>query len=194
MHACSQTCQHDETDSAKSLYRFIDTDRTICLNESIEGSGKTVIKPYDERFDTRLSVKSDVDEQLIFTIYFTGTVKLQTISIYSGNSCPSKCKLYINTEIDFTTDRQPTQELELANISTLVEYPVRAALFTNVQSLSIFFTDCFEGDVTQIYSLGFKGAYMENIIRKVSTVYEAQANISDHKQEIEEFTTSNLRF
>ena len=35
-----------------SLYLKIDTDRVQCLNETTEGSGKTVFKSWDDRLDT----------------------------------------------------------------------------------------------------------------------------------------------
>lgn len=34
-----------------SLYKKIDSEKVQCLNESEEGAGKTVFKPWDERFD-----------------------------------------------------------------------------------------------------------------------------------------------
>lgn len=34
-----------------SLYQKIDTEKLQCLNESEEGAGKTVFKPWDERLD-----------------------------------------------------------------------------------------------------------------------------------------------
>lgn len=81
-----------------TLYAKIDIDRVQCLNESIESTGKTVFKPWEERLDrtkvhakfsshrlrmifTRYSVKfhffysilfqfveSDVDAELLFNI------------------------------------------------------------------------------------------------------------------------------
>ena len=34
-----------------SLYKKIDTEKLQCLNETEEGSGKSVFKPWDERAD-----------------------------------------------------------------------------------------------------------------------------------------------
>lgn len=44
-----------------NLYQKIDKDNVQCLNESVDGSGKTVFKPWEKRLDTTevgtLSVK-----------------------------------------------------------------------------------------------------------------------------------------
>ncbi len=52
---CSHEHDHDVPDSDRanlfSLYLKIDTDKVECLNESVEGSGKDVFKPWDKRLD-----------------------------------------------------------------------------------------------------------------------------------------------
>jgi len=45
---------HDDSnalDTAFNLYLKVDIDRTECLNETIDGSGRTVFKPWSERND-----------------------------------------------------------------------------------------------------------------------------------------------
>ena len=48
-------CDHgDPSDGAGdkySLYLKIDTDKVTCMNESAEGTGKLVFKPWDGRLD-----------------------------------------------------------------------------------------------------------------------------------------------
>ena len=34
-----------------SLFQRIDTEKVQCLNESVDGSGKTVFKPWEDRLD-----------------------------------------------------------------------------------------------------------------------------------------------
>ena len=51
-----------------SLYKKIDTERVLCWNEAEEGSGKKVLKAWDERLRRDLVVESDVDEELLFYI------------------------------------------------------------------------------------------------------------------------------
>lgn len=36
---------------AYSLFTKIDLDRVECLNETVDGSGKTIFKPWEERMD-----------------------------------------------------------------------------------------------------------------------------------------------
>ena len=50
-----------------------------CLNESEEGGGKRVFRPWQNRLDKGPSncVISDCDEELLFNIPFTGNIKLK---------------------------------------------------------------------------------------------------------------------
>ncbi len=52
VRACVLACVHKLTDSSDcSLYKKIDVEKVQCLNESEEGTGKTVFKPWDERLN-----------------------------------------------------------------------------------------------------------------------------------------------
>ncbi|MXQ93728.1 hypothetical protein E5288_WYG016946 [Bos mutus] len=53
---------------AYGLYLRIDLERLQCLNESREGSGRGVFKPWEERTDRSKFVESDADEELLFNI------------------------------------------------------------------------------------------------------------------------------
>ena len=66
---------------AYSLYQRIDMNDLTCLNEETDDSGKTVFKPWESRLDRDNFVLSDVDEELLFNIPFTGDVKLKVIII-----------------------------------------------------------------------------------------------------------------
>lgn len=106
----------DELGIQYNLYEKIDKDNVQCLNESVEGSGKTVFKPWEKRLDrTDVSlvilaghlraqshsyphslfqfVESDADEELLFNIPFTGNVKLKGIKIVSEESDAHPAKL-----------------------------------------------------------------------------------------------------
>jgi hypothetical protein len=57
-HCCDHSCDgHSSIDNNQdlgilySLYTKIDTERIECLNESVEGSGKLVFKPWEERLN-----------------------------------------------------------------------------------------------------------------------------------------------
>lgn len=50
-HHCDHSSNEDELGLQYNLYEKIDKDNVECLNETIEGSGKTVFKPWDKRMD-----------------------------------------------------------------------------------------------------------------------------------------------
>jgi len=60
-----------------SLYQKVDLAKLECLNEAEEGSGKSVLKPWEDRKDRSKFVTSDADAELLFNIPFTGNVKLK---------------------------------------------------------------------------------------------------------------------
>ena len=61
------------------LYQRIDLAKLSCLNETVDNSGRTVFKPFEQRRDRSQFVESDADEELLFNIPFTGNVKLKGI-------------------------------------------------------------------------------------------------------------------
>lgn len=50
---CEHEAQEQPSDLgvAYSLYTKIDTENVQCLNEAVEGSGKTIFKPWEKRLD-----------------------------------------------------------------------------------------------------------------------------------------------
>lgn len=73
-HHCDHSCNgHSSLDGDDlgvlySLFSKIDLSKVECLNETVEGSGKTVFKPWNERLDLEHFVESDCDEELLFKI------------------------------------------------------------------------------------------------------------------------------
>jgi len=54
--SCGHSHSHDDISDAErgnqfSLYLKIDLERLQCLNESVDGSGKNVFKPWDKKLD-----------------------------------------------------------------------------------------------------------------------------------------------
>ncbi|CAG8631647.1 17470_t:CDS:2, partial [Cetraspora pellucida] len=175
-----------------SLYPCIDHENVRCLNESVPGSGKNVIKPWHERNDT---IKAYISKQYFFlTVFynsFTGSVKLKSISIKSGpgDSCPSKMKAYINREdIDFDTvdSYTATQEWELISNPDNIEYITRMAKMYNVRNLTLYFPENFGDDVTRIFYIGLKGEWTEIKSDQIITIYESTPNPADHKNPAED--------
>lgn len=68
-------------EDANDLVGIIDIDNVRCLNEETAGSGKTVFKSFDDRFDKSKFVASDCDGELLFIVPFTSQVKLRSICV-----------------------------------------------------------------------------------------------------------------
>ncbi|TRY83249.1 hypothetical protein DNTS_032515 [Danionella cerebrum] len=176
-HGCCE-CEHEPAERGVEyeLYRRIDIDKLQCLNESRDGDGK--------RF-----VESDADEELLFNIPFTGSVKLKGL-IISGEddeSHPAEIRLFKNIpQMSFDdTSREPEQAFRL-NRDPLaqLEYPTKIARFSNVQHLSIHVSRNFGAEATRVYYIGLRGEFTEAHRHEVTICnYEAAANPADHRVE-----------
>eukprot|EP00800_Vazella_pourtalesii_P011512 TRINITY_DN276_c0_g1_i3.p1 TRINITY_DN276_c0_g1~~TRINITY_DN276_c0_g1_i3.p1 ORF type:complete len:150 (+),score=34.25 TRINITY_DN276_c0_g1_i3:33-452(+) len=128
---CDHSSVEDGTGDKYSLYLKIDTDKVRCLNESADGAGKHVFKSWDGRLDKEKFVDSDVDEELIFYIPFTGSVKLKSLVLIGGEgeSHPKTLKLFKNVQqvgFDEMSHTQPEQELNLQpDGKGELEYPLK---------------------------------------------------------------------
>ncbi|KAI8637489.1 galactose-binding domain-like protein [Parasitella parasitica] len=199
-HCHDEHCEHDHDDLPESgeqflLYSKIDLDNVRCLNESELDSGKSVIRPWNQRLEDSKFVESDVDEQLIFFIPFTGSVKLRSICLRTdpSDSAPSKMKVFINrndVDFDVADSYTPIQEFELVEGSNeVVEYGTKITKFSSVTSITLFFPENFGQDDTSIVRfIGFKGEWTEvgllslmSIYAFIHIFYEANANPADHK-------------
>ncbi|KAL2021153.1 hypothetical protein VTK56DRAFT_7459 [Thermocarpiscus australiensis] len=187
--------EHDHSDDMApalqfSLYQHINFDEITTLNEAQYGSGKAVVKKtWAERMDPEPELASDVDEQLLINIPFTGQVKLHSILLRTSDSdsAPKTLKVIINRDdVDFPTAEETdgTQTFELSRTSEVQELPVRRARFNAVRRLTLFFPDNFgdgDEDVTRISYVGFKGEWMQLGRAPANILYEAAANPGDHK-------------
>ncbi|XP_069684228.1 PITH domain-containing protein GA19395 [Periplaneta americana] len=189
-HSCDGDHNHDETPEMGlqySLYAKIDIENLECLNEKTEGSGKLVFKAWEERLNFEKFVESDVDEELLFNIPFTGNVKLKGIVVIGGemDSHPSKMKLYKNRpHMSFDDVGVPAdQEFDLHpdNAGTL-EYSTKVVKFSSVHHLSVYFPRNFGNETTKIYYIGLRGEFSEAHRHGVTIcTYEARPNVADHK-------------
>ncbi|KAI1737148.1 PITH domain-containing protein [Xylaria scruposa] len=200
---------HDHSDDITpalqhSLYQHIKFDDIVTLNEAQLGSGKAIVKKtWSERLQTTPELASDVDEQILITVPFTGQVKLHSILLRTSPSAsaPRTLRVYINRDdLDFegAESREPTQVFELSQTSEVQEVPVKKTLFRATQRLSLFFVDNFgprrsdddgsdsgseddaEEEVTRLSYLGFKGEWMALGRAPAQILYEAAANPNDH--------------
>lgn len=166
----------------------VDLTWTDLVDATSSSNSSSVIKPWHERQDLTNYVESDPDdEQLLLRVPFTANVKLRSISILGegGDQAPKQLKVYINRpELDFSDvlddATEPVQTLDLVQSREVVDYSVRPAKFSNIQHLTLFFSQNFADDSesqTRIYYVGFKGESSGKIVNSVKgIVYEAQAN------------------
>ncbi|KAF7977357.1 hypothetical protein HWV62_4163 [Athelia sp. TMB] len=89
--------------------------------------------------------------------------KLRSIflKIGRGESTPQHLQIFANHPqiVDFG-DAESTRaqlDISLSQEVGVVEYPLRAAAFASVNTLSLFFSDSVGGEVSRIYYIGFKG-------------------------------------
>ncbi|KAJ8273068.1 hypothetical protein GJAV_G00097000 [Gymnothorax javanicus] len=189
-HGCCCEAEHEPAERGfeYGLYRRIDIEKLQCLNESRDGDGKLVFKPWDQRTDREKFVESDADEELLFNIPFTGSVKLKGIIIAGedDDSHPAEMRLYKNIpHMSFDdTGREPDQAFRLnRDPSAELEYPTKIARFSNVEHLSIHLSRNFGAESTRVYYIGLRGEYTEAHRHEVTICnYEAAANPADHKR------------
>lgn len=66
---------YDELGVQYNLFQKIDIENLQCLNESIDGAGKTVFKPWERRLDrTQVVIDFNVSTYLLFIIYYVGFI------------------------------------------------------------------------------------------------------------------------
>ncbi|XP_058855305.1 LOW QUALITY PROTEIN: PITH domain-containing protein 1 [Acipenser ruthenus] len=191
-HSCGCEGQHDPAERGLEfgLYQKIDLEKLQCLNESREGAGKLVFKPWEERRDREKFVESDDDEELLFNIPFTGSVKLKGVILIGDDddSHPAEMRLYKNcTHMSFDdTAREPDQVFRLnRDPSGELEYPTKIARFSGVTHLSIHISKNFGSETTRVYYIGLRGEFTQAHRHEVTIcTYEASANPADHKVDV----------
>jgi len=197
-HGCGGCCNgnHSHMDDSPemgveySLYTKIDKENLTCLNERQDGSGKDIFKPWEERLNMDKIVESDVDEELLFNIPFTGNVKLKGIIIVApdDDSHPQRMRLFKN-QPNMTFDdcqAEAVQEYELHSDPTgLLEYPTKPVAFSSVHHLTIHFPINFGTDSTQVCYIGLRGEWTPPQRQEIAIAnYELRPNLSDHPNRI----------
>ncbi|EER37636.1 DUF1000 domain-containing protein [Histoplasma capsulatum H143] len=177
-----------------NLYQQIDFDGIVTLNEAQSKSGAAIVKKtWAQRLDELPELESDVDEQLLMYIPFTGQTKLHSLLLFSAPtaSAPKTVKLFRNRpDLDFSTaaDLAPTQTLSVPQTLTgptsdVLEIPLNRAQFNTTTSITLFFEENWsqgEEEVTRVSYVGFKGQHMALNREPVTFLYEAAANPRDH--------------
>lgn len=167
---------------SQSLYKKIELSGVSGLNfvNSNDELAK-LFKSSETKYEVRPIFESDLDNQLVLKIPFSGNVKLYSIIIRSnGNadSCPKNVKLYKNNnQLDFNTissvkpdhkfehplvgyqedadyaSSQNEQSLTVEDDSTFVEHHLPRTTFTNVNSLTIFFENNWSNDEDELLKI-----------------------------------------
>ncbi|VDD80060.1 unnamed protein product [Mesocestoides corti] len=187
---CEHAHSYENLTESYSLYKFIDTPNLVCLNESVPDSGKQIFKPFEERKDATTFVESDDDEELLFNIPFTGSVKLKGIIIAgeNGEAHPATVSIYKNRPfMTFAdTEAESDQCLELhPDPLGEITYPLKSAKFGSVHHLSLYISKNFGAYHTRIHYIGLRGDFTE--VRRqevVITNYEITPNVADHKTDM----------
>ncbi|CAN6634255.1 hypothetical protein TRVA0_014S02036 [Trichomonascus vanleenenianus] len=196
-----------QTNESQSLYQYIDHDHVRTLNEQEPNSGQKVFKQWTDRLSTQDFVESDVDEQLMFHVPFTGNVKIHSLLVRSTNDehAPNVIKLYKNKDdLDFEAvdGLKPLVKLdhpenvggvigESAGEEGIVEYALNKALFSNVNSITIFVESNHGEETTRILYIGLRGDFAGARSGAPVVTYEAAANPKDHKIESKELFGHN---
>lgn len=196
--AGGHSCEHEHHDHPVgpeagieySLYTKIDTDNLECLNEHIDGAGKSVFKPWEDRLKKDKYVDSDADEELLFNIPFTGNVKLKGIILIGGEGemHPSKMRLFKNRpKMSFDdVSAAADQEFELTRDGDgSAEYPIKIVKFSSVHHLTIHLPSNFGDDTSRVYYIGLRGEWSPPHHHGVTIcTYESAPNVSDHKKNL----------
>ncbi|XP_077338197.1 PITH domain-containing protein 1 isoform X2 [Lithobates pipiens] len=165
-HGGGCSCSAERSDGPErgleyGLYQKIDLEKLQCLNESEEGSGKTVFRAWEERGDRSRFVESDEDEELLFNIPF------KNLPHMSFDDAGREADQVFNLNIDTTGD---------------LEYQTKISRFSSVSHLSIHISKNFGAENTKIFYIGLRGEWTEAHRHGVTICnYESAANPADHK-------------
>ncbi|KAG8451636.1 hypothetical protein GDO86_003723 [Hymenochirus boettgeri] len=165
-HGGGCSCEAGPSDEAErgleyGLFQRIDHNKLQCLNESREGSGRSVFRAWNERNDRSRFVESDDDEELLFNIPY------KNIPHMSFDDVGREADQTFNLNID---------------VAGNLEYPTKISRFSNVSHLSIHISKNFGAENTKIYYIGLRGEWSEAHRHEVTICnYEAAANPSDHQ-------------
>jgi hypothetical protein len=148
-----------------------------------------VFKPFSDRLDTTVRCESNRgDPDLIIHVPFVSSVRVKSLAVsaLTDSTTPTTVDLYVNrNDIDFSTaeDTPPTQRLMLSvDPASELFYPLRAALFASVSSLTLVLRGCQGGgDFTSLCYIGMKGIASGHRRGIVTAVYEAKPLPQDHR-------------
>ncbi|KAF9010244.1 PITH domain-containing protein [Cyathus striatus] len=119
--------------------------------------------------------------QIVIHIPFTQNVRVKSLLLKLGRGefTPRHLRIYANhpTIIDFADAEAITPQLNISLLegeTAVVEYPLRAASFASIHSLSLFFSDAVGQERSRIYFIGFRGD-MRSVKREINSHLQVPA-------------------
>lgn len=207
MCRCGGAFEHEHLStnslSTKSLFEYINVSQCCALNTT-SGDIVPVFMVDKKSHIQNFVLESDTDEQMILQIRFTSAVKIRSLRIAApphDEYSPTDVSIFCNSMVNFTSlsTNKPTQRLSLLreqeHNGQIIDYLLQGHLFTNVNSLSLFFTNTRLAR-TQLVFVGFSGDFLNMAHAPVRTMYELKPSLADHKREADWQRTSpgNLGF
>jgi hypothetical protein len=77
------------------------------------------------------------------------------------------------------------------NVTGELDYLVNITKFNNVSNIVLGFDENFGAPSTIIKYIGFKGEKLREKVKVIETVYEVRANLADHKNPADKFSSSS---
>lgn len=202
--SCSHEHHHDDdhlappnTNEAQTLYPYIDVANVTALNVTNIAAAGGIVRPYQDRLLDDPVLESDVDEEIIIHIPFTGEVRLHSVLLRSegDESSPAEVHLYKDQpQLDFeqAESSKPQQILPYpANIGLgsstadgndgIVQFAVNRPKFTSMTSLTLYIPKNYGAEQTRLTYIGLRGDFSKLTKAPVIAQYEAAANPADHK-------------
>ncbi|KAK9845719.1 hypothetical protein WJX81_000448 [Elliptochloris bilobata] len=175
-------CEAEECGPAWSLHKHVHLSHVSALNEAVQGSAVSVLRPWHQRLEPPVPNldSNDDDPELLIHIPFDGTVKLKAVCIIGGSdgTAPSELRAFTNRDdLDFAAvgELSPVQRWELQdNSSGQLEYRTQLTKFNGVHSVDLHIPANFGAGHTRIHFIGLKGEFTQGRREAVVAVYETQ--------------------
>jgi len=152
------------TTASQNLYPYII--HQLCHGLNLEDAEALVkiLRPHNERDERTESVSNlETDDGIMINVQFNELVRVKQImiSVPPSGDRPQRCRIWVNrpngVDLDEVDEMPPEQDFELLEgESGAIDYPVKIAKFSNVSTLSLFFSS-HRLDPFKIWYLGFKG-------------------------------------
>ena len=164
-HKWSMNCPTQMTSPIVGQYelsQFIDKSQCECLNEDDS-------HPLRNLLDSRGTLVSDVDEQLLLNLSFTQPVKIHSLAMKGpGDKAPKTVKIFANIPITLGFDNaQSTEPIQEVEFSAEQLIGLKYVKFQNVQNLQLFIVDNVGGGektvVSELHIYGTPVAQVANM-------------------------------